>query len=72
MLPTEIAYFTGTLFLALIVLIKWKRRRDLIAARLNRGLRGYVAAGGRFEPAEPEYMQAGYAQEEEEDGPIVA
>lgn len=44
MLPTEIAYFTGTLFLALVVLIKWKRRRDLIAARLNRGLSGYVAA----------------------------
>jgi hypothetical protein len=44
MLPTEIAYFTGTLFLALVMLIKWKRRRDLIAARLNRGLSGYVAA----------------------------
>ena len=44
MLPTEIAYFTVTLFLALVVLIKWKRRRDLIAARLNRGLSGYIAA----------------------------
>jgi hypothetical protein len=43
MLPTEIAYFTGTLFLALVVLINWKRRRDRIAARLNRGLSGYVA-----------------------------
>jgi hypothetical protein len=43
MLPTEILYFTLTLFLALAVLIKWKRRRDLIVARLNRGLSGYVA-----------------------------
>lgn len=42
MQPTEIAYFTGTLFLALATLIKWKRRRDTIATRLNRGLRGYV------------------------------
>ena len=48
MLPTEIAYFTGTLFLALLMLIKWKRRRDLIAARLNRGLAGYVAARRPF------------------------
>ena len=41
---TEILYFTVTLFLALATLIKWKRRRDTIAQRLNRGLRGYVAA----------------------------
>jgi hypothetical protein len=43
MLPTEILYFTVTMFLALAILIKWKRRRDEIAARLNRGLSGYVA-----------------------------
>jgi hypothetical protein len=43
MLPTEIAYFTVTLFLALAVLIEWKRRRYVAAARLNRGLAGYVA-----------------------------
>jgi hypothetical protein len=43
MLPTEILYFTVTLFLALAALVQWKRRRDLIAARLNRGLSGYVA-----------------------------
>lgn len=43
MLPTEILYFTVTLFLALAVLVQWKRRRDLIAARLSRGLSGYVA-----------------------------
>ena len=42
MQPTEIAYFTVTLFLALSTLIKWKRRRDMISARVNRGLRGYV------------------------------
>jgi hypothetical protein len=40
---TEITYFTVTLFLALAVLIKWEYRRDVIAARVNRGLRGYVA-----------------------------
>ena len=44
MQTTEITYFTVTLFLALATLIKWKRRRDMIAARLNRGLRGYVDA----------------------------
>jgi hypothetical protein len=44
MLPAEIIYFTVTLFLALAVLIQWKRRRDVLAARLNRGLCGYVAA----------------------------
>ena len=43
MMPTEIAYFTVTLFLALTALIQWKQRRDLVAARLNRGLAGYVA-----------------------------
>ena len=48
MLPTEIVYFTATLFLALVMLAKWKRRRDQIAARLNRGLSGYVAARKPF------------------------
>jgi hypothetical protein len=52
MSPTEIAVFGITLFLALVVLIEWKRRRKLIARRLNDGLRGYVsgkplAASGR-------------------------
>jgi len=46
MQDTEIAYFTVTMFLALITLIKWKRRRDMIAARVNRGLRGYVDTKG--------------------------
>ena len=44
MQPVEITYFTVTLFLALAALIKWKRRRDTVSARLNRGLRGYVDA----------------------------
>lgn len=44
MQPTEIVYFSVMLFVALAVLIAWKRRQDVNAARLNRGLRGYVAA----------------------------
>ena len=44
MQSTQIAVFAGTLFLALGNFIKWKRRRDLAHARVNRGLRGYVAA----------------------------
>ena len=39
----EIVLFGGTLFFALVALIIWKRRRDLATARVNRGLRGYVA-----------------------------
>jgi hypothetical protein len=46
-----IVYFGATLFLALVALIKWKRRRDLASERVNRGLRGYVAAKGSFEHA---------------------
>ena len=46
MRPIEITSFAAALFLALVVLIKWKIRRDMIAARLNRGLRGYVAGEG--------------------------
>ena len=47
----EIVYFGATLFLALVALIKWKRRRDLASERVNRGLRGYVAAEGNLEHA---------------------
>ena len=47
----EIIYFGVTLFLALVALIKWKRRRDLACERVNRGLRGYVAAKGNLEHA---------------------
>jgi hypothetical protein len=39
----ETYYFALLLFLALVALIKWKRRRDLAIKRMNRGLRGYVA-----------------------------
>lgn len=52
MSPTEIAYFAVLMFLALASLITWKRRRDETAARLRRGLCGYVAAN-RTVPAEP-------------------
>ncbi|MEO8596999.1 MAG: hypothetical protein ABI759_27020 [Candidatus Solibacter sp.] len=45
MTPTEITFFAVTLFLALVSLITWKYRRDATRARLNNGLRGYVAAG---------------------------
>lgn len=52
MLPSEITYFTVTLFLAIAALIYWKHRRDVVAARLNRGLAGYVATG-RKRPLRP-------------------
>ena len=52
MLPTEIVYFAVLMFLALAALIKWKRRRDETAARLRRGLCGYVAAN-RTVPIQP-------------------
>ena len=42
--PVELTCFAVALFFALAVLIKWKRRRDTIALRLSRGLRGYVDA----------------------------
>ncbi len=44
--PVEITYFAITLFLALAGLIKWKYRKDEMAARLNRGLKGYVEGKG--------------------------
>ena len=50
----EIAYFSVTMFLALAMLINWKRRRDLVAARLNRGLCGYMAARDAVRLAVPE------------------
>ena len=46
MQPTEITYFAVTLFAALATLLSWKRRRDLNTARVNRGLRGYMATVG--------------------------
>ena len=49
-----IAVFAVTLFLALTALIVWKRRRGLNAARVNRGLRGYVAAKSTVRLPNPE------------------
>ena len=54
MLPNEITFFSVTLFLALAVLLTWKHRRDAMHARLNRGLRGYVASGGSRRDVEEE------------------
>jgi hypothetical protein len=54
-IQTEIIYSTVTMFLALAVLVNWKHRRDVIAARLNRGLCGYVAAEGTVRLAAPEW-----------------
>lgn len=39
--PIGIVSFAVTFFLALVALVKWKHRRILIEARLNRGLRQY-------------------------------
>jgi hypothetical protein len=58
MQPTEIIGFGATMFLALAALIKWKRRRDLVAARLNRGLRGYVDGTGAIVVPVPEKTPA--------------
>jgi hypothetical protein len=44
MQPTDIVFFAVTMFLSLGTLFNWKRRRDMALARVNRGLRGYVAA----------------------------
>jgi len=43
MSPTEIAFFSVTLFLALVALLQWKRRRMIARERVSRGLKGYVA-----------------------------
>jgi hypothetical protein len=45
MQPVDFTYFFITLFLSLAGLIKWKYRKDDLAARLNRGLKGYVQTG---------------------------
>ncbi len=54
MLPTEITFFSVTLFLALTILLVWKHRRDAMQARLNKGLRGYVTKGSGRRAAPPE------------------
>jgi len=47
MSPNEITFFSVALFLALAMLLTWKHRRDAMHARLNKGLRGYVAKRGK-------------------------
>jgi len=43
MQPTDFTVFGITLFLALVALLMWKRRRDKVAARMSEKLRGYIA-----------------------------
>ena len=45
MLPNEFTFFSVSLFLSLAMLLNWKHRRDVLHARLNKGLRGYVRSG---------------------------
>jgi hypothetical protein len=61
MTPLEVVYFAITLFLALVFLLLWKRRRDLIAERLSRNLRGYITK------AEPAPIQPDQPAEKPED-----
>ena len=44
--PVDLTYFAIALFLSLSGLIKWKYRKDDLAARLNRNLKGYVSTRG--------------------------
>jgi hypothetical protein len=50
----EIVFFAVSLFLALAALSTWKHRRDAIAARLNRGLRGYAEKSAVLAPGPEE------------------
>jgi hypothetical protein len=40
--PLEIVYYSVALFLALVTLSQWRRRRNRIATRINRGLNSYI------------------------------
>lgn len=51
MTAIEIAIFGAVLFLALVALLHWKRRRDLVHERMNQKLRDYVA----HTPTAPEH-----------------
>ena len=42
MSPTESLIFSVTLFLALVALLEWKRRRLAVQQKMRRGLRDYV------------------------------
>ena len=53
-MAATIALFGITLFLALVALARWKRRRDLVRERMNSKLRGYVAFENAVQPGEPD------------------
>jgi hypothetical protein len=56
--PIEASSFGVALFLALVFLAKWKRRRDAVV-RLNRGLTSYVSEQNCCEEQpEPEFATA--------------
>ena len=52
----DFAFFAVTMFLALVALLQWKRRRALVQERMNRGLRDYIA---HTPPAPQETDEAG-------------
>ena len=54
MTPTEMTFFSVTLFLALVALLEWKRRRFIVRQRMKRGLRGYVANSSKAPQATDE------------------
>ena len=43
MSPTDSLLFSVTLFLALVALLEWKRRRLAVQQKMRRGLRDYAA-----------------------------
>jgi hypothetical protein len=54
MAVAEIGLFGLTLFLALVALMRWKRRRDLVRQRMTSKLRGYVATENAANSPSPE------------------
>jgi hypothetical protein len=60
MLPMEIVFFSVTLFLALVALMHWKRRRTLVRQRLSRGLKEYAnrTAAGSNDSEEEEHGES--------------
>ena len=51
--PIELTFFSVTLFLALVALLGWTRRRMLVRERLAKGLKEFVAST----PAAPEHNE---------------
>ena len=65
MSPIEFTLFSVTLFLALVALLEWKRRRMVARQRVRRGLRGYVAhrtAEGQGQEIEDDHESLAIAQ----------